>query len=88
MERVVAVTTGQFELHEMNGEFICQHTPRIIRKAGLIQQRIGLGQVKVLMENPPEALTQDLLDKHKGNLEAALAEINPPQPKASPKAKG
>lgn len=82
MSRIVAVTTGQFELHEPR-EFLCQHQPRVVENTPLFQQRIGLGQIKVLLSDVPEGLTQELLDKVGGDVDKALEALQPPKPKAT-----
>jgi len=86
MSRIVAVTTGQFELHDYK-YFLCQHQPRVVENTSLFQQRLGLGQIKILLSNPPEALTQELLDKAGGDVDKALEALQPAKSKAQPKAK-
>lgn len=68
---VIAITTGQFELHE--GRQYAGQAPRVIKLTQFYRNAVGNGQLKVLSEDLPQVENQ--LVEMQAELELKLGQL-------------
>jgi len=61
--KVIAKTTGAFELYDPNNREVMQVQPRVVEWTQFYESRTGAGQIKVLASNLPEEATDAAFQK-------------------------
>lgn len=68
---VIAITTGQFELHESRQ--YAAPSPRVIKLTQFFRNRLGSGQLKILSETIPQH--EDQMEKMQAELDRKFKEL-------------